>query len=196
MVCGATVILRKKFSATNFWKDAIKYRCTAFSYVGEICRYLLNQPPSDLDRKHSIRLCVGNGMRENVHREFSRRFNIKCIEFYAATEGNCVLINQTGKPGACGYIPLINRVVPFLPDYIIKMDDNMNPIRNKQGFCVQCDIGEKGLFVGVIGKSSDRAYNGYANNNDASQKKIIENLFKNGQTGFNTGNMESLFDIN
>jgi hypothetical protein len=54
--------------------------------------------------------------------------------------------------GACGYIPLVNRVIPFLPDYIIKVDEDLNPIRNSNGFCVQADIGEKGLFVGVIGK--------------------------------------------
>jgi acyl-CoA synthetase (AMP-forming)/AMP-acid ligase II len=37
---GATVVLRKKFSATNFWKEAIEYGCTGFIYVGEICRFL------------------------------------------------------------------------------------------------------------------------------------------------------------
>ena len=63
LVCGATVVLVKKFSASNFFKVAIKHKCTGFSFVGEICRYLLNQPLSELDRGHSIRACVGNGMR-------------------------------------------------------------------------------------------------------------------------------------
>ena len=85
LISGATVVLRKKFSATNFFKDAIQYKCTAFSYVGEVCRYLLNQPPSDLDKKHSIRLCIGNGVRANIHKEFTERFGIKCIEIYGAT---------------------------------------------------------------------------------------------------------------
>lgn len=91
LISGATVVLCKKFSASNFWKDAAKYKCTAFSYVGEICRYLINQPPSDLDKKHKIRVCIGNGTRENVSREFEKRFGVKCIEIYGATEGNCVL---------------------------------------------------------------------------------------------------------
>jgi acyl-CoA synthetase (AMP-forming)/AMP-acid ligase II len=91
VISGATVVLRKKFSATNFFKDAIKYKCTAFSYVGEVCRYLLNQPPSEFDKSHSIRKCIGNGVRANIHKEFSDRFGIKCIEIYGATEGNCVV---------------------------------------------------------------------------------------------------------
>ncbi len=45
VTCGATALMRRKFSVGNFWKDVKKYKVTAFSYVGELCRYLLNQPP-------------------------------------------------------------------------------------------------------------------------------------------------------
>lgn len=91
LISGCTVVLRKKFSASNFWKDAIKYNCTVFSYVGEICRYLLNQPSSDLDKLHKIRLCIGNGTRDYISRDFWNRFGVKCYEIYGATEGNVVL---------------------------------------------------------------------------------------------------------
>jgi len=90
-ISGATVVLRKKFSASNFWKDAIYYNCTALVYVGEICRFLINQAPSPLDRQHKIRKAYGNGLRKNVWQEFKHRFGISCIEFYAASEGNCTL---------------------------------------------------------------------------------------------------------
>lgn len=82
IISGATVVLTKKFSASNFFKVAIKYKCTGFSFVGEVCRYLLNQPESPLDKQHSIRACVGNGMRANIHKRFTERFNIKCVEIY------------------------------------------------------------------------------------------------------------------
>jgi hypothetical protein len=70
--------------------------------VGEVCRYLLNQPASEVDKAHSIRKCIGNGVRANIHKEFSDRFGIKCIEIYGATEGNCVvnyiLFNINNQP--------------------------------------------------------------------------------------------------
>ena len=91
LVSGATVVLKRKFSASNFWKDCIEHRCSAFIYVGEICRFLVNQPASPLDRAHYVRVAIGNGMRSNVWPEFNRRFNIKCLEFYAASEGNCIM---------------------------------------------------------------------------------------------------------
>lgn len=44
MVTGATCVLKKKFSASQFWKDCIRYEVTLFQYIGELCRYLINQP--------------------------------------------------------------------------------------------------------------------------------------------------------
>jgi acyl-CoA synthetase (AMP-forming)/AMP-acid ligase II len=95
---GVTIVLRKRFSASNFWKECIEYKCTIMMYVGEICRYLVNQTVSPLDRQHSIRKAIGNGMRSHVWSEFKDRFGIEILEFYASSEGNCNMINLTGKP--------------------------------------------------------------------------------------------------
>lgn len=197
MISGATIVLRKKFSATHFWKDCIKYKVTAFSYVGEVCRYLVNQPPSALDKTHTVKKCIGNGTRANIHKEFTERFGVKVIELYAATEGNCVIVNNVAKLGACGYLPRINRYFQFLPTFIIKIDnDTFEPYQDKNGFCVPCDPGEKGLLVGLIDPTKTRQqYNGYANQTEATNKKIIKNLFSKGQTGFNTGDLKTLVYI-
>ena len=59
------------------------------------------------------------------------------------------MINITSKIGACGFVPLINYIKPILPIAVIKIDDNMNPIRDKKtGFCIECKRGEKGLLIG------------------------------------------------
>ncbi len=108
---------------------------------------------------------------------------------YGATEGNCILVNFLGHYGACGFIPVINRYAKILPTFIIKIDQDSNPIRDSNGFCVQCKPGEKGVIVGVIATNTKEAYNGYANNKEASEKKIIKNLFKENQNAFNTGDL-------
>ena len=41
---GITVVLRRKFSASNFWNDCRKYKVTVIQYIGEIMRYLCNNP--------------------------------------------------------------------------------------------------------------------------------------------------------
>ncbi|XP_050651715.1 long-chain fatty acid transport protein 6 isoform X2 [Macaca thibetana thibetana] len=40
---GATCVLKKKFSASQFWNDCKKYDVTVFQYIGELCRYLCKQ---------------------------------------------------------------------------------------------------------------------------------------------------------
>lgn len=117
-----------------------------------------------------------------------RRFGVRCVEFYAASEGNCTMVNITSKIGACGFMPLLNSIIPVLPTNIIRIDEHMNPIRDKRGFCIETRAGEKGLLIGTIGKSTKTAFNGYANNAQASHKKIIEDVFRKGQRAFNSGN--------
>jgi len=55
------------------------------------------------DKNHCIRVAVGNGLRPDIWKEFSDRFNIPNIfEFYAATEGNVILFNPVNKFGSIG----------------------------------------------------------------------------------------------
>ncbi|XP_016373257.1 very long-chain acyl-CoA synthetase-like [Sinocyclocheilus rhinocerous] len=41
---GNTVVLRRKFSASQFWDDCRKYNITVMQYIGETLRYLCNMP--------------------------------------------------------------------------------------------------------------------------------------------------------
>lgn len=90
MICtGCTIVLRRKFSASAFWKDCAETNATAVQYIGELCRYLLAQPPGPYDRAHRVRLAFGNGLRPDIWRTFMTRFNVARIyEFYGAT-GAC-----------------------------------------------------------------------------------------------------------
>jgi solute carrier family 27 fatty acid transporter 1/4 len=92
--------------------------------------------------------------------------------------------------GACGFLPPWNPYLKLVPMFLIKVDDQEAPIKDKNGFCIPCKAGEKGVVVGVIGPKPLNQFNGYANNKAASDKKIIENLFKQGQRAFNSGKMK------
>src|SRR5262249_19842190 len=109
LVGGGAVVLREKFSAREFWTDITNWNCTAFQYIGEICRYLLRAPPHPGEGNHRIRLACGNGLSGGIWEDFQGRFQIpRILEFYAATEGTVSLYNCEGRVGAIGRIP------PFL----------------------------------------------------------------------------------
>ncbi|OXB53238.1 hypothetical protein ASZ78_012387 [Callipepla squamata] len=142
LIHGLTVVIKKKFSASRFWDDCAKYRCTIIQYIGEICRYLLNQPVRESETQHCVRLAVGNGLRPTIWEDFTKRFRIKQIgEFYGATECNCSIANVDGKVGACGFN---SRILPNVyPIRLVKVnEDTMELIRDSRGLCVPCRPGD------------------------------------------------------
>ncbi len=89
MVFGCTVVLRKKFSVRNFWKDCCIHGCNGAQYIGEICRYLLSAPETPEEKQHRLQIMFGNGLRPQIWKQFTQRFGVNRIaEFYGATEGN------------------------------------------------------------------------------------------------------------
>jgi fatty-acyl-CoA synthase len=138
LVVGGSCYIREKFSAREFWTDIIEHDCTMFAYIGELCRYLLAQPPASTDRAHRIRICFGNGLRPDIFEAFRDRFGLTNIfEYYAATEGNVTLFNFDSKPGAVGRLPkwmqrsFVVKIVRF--DVETEM-----PVRGADGRCIEC----------------------------------------------------------
>ncbi|MEM7766011.1 MAG: long-chain-acyl-CoA synthetase [Pseudomonadota bacterium] len=186
---GASVILRRRFSATSFWDDATDAGATVFSYIGELCRYLLNQPPHPKERAHRIRTGFGNGLRPEIWQDFFDRFNIPHLaEFYGSTEGNVSFVNVDGRIGAVGRIP------PFLKSKFenvkfVKFDiESEEPVRGADGLCIECDPDEAGEAIGRISDDVRERFEGY-NDPDATRKKILRDVFEPGDMWFRTGDL-------
>jgi len=191
LVNGGSAAIRERFSARAFWDDVVRFDCTLFQYIGELCRYLVQSPPHPLETRHRLRLACGNGLRGDIWEEFKRRFRIpQILEFYAATEANISLFNVEGRPGAIGRIP------PFMAHRatiaLVKFDGARGtPLRNAQGFCVRCAPGETGEAIGRIsGDPDDRGtrFDGYTDRNE-TERKILHDVFERGDAWFRTGDL-------
>jgi fatty-acyl-CoA synthase len=191
LIRGGSVVIREKFSVREFWSDIIRHECTLYFYIGELCRYLLNAPPSLNDRQHNIRLICGNGLRPDIWHAFSERFGIKRIrEFYGATEGNIALFNFDSRAGAIGRIPkwaekrFVVKVVRFDVE-------NEKPMRDAQGRCIPCAPGEIGEIIGEIiddPNAPANRFEGYADKS-ADEAKILRNVFRDGDAWFRSGDL-------
>ena len=165
LVRGGSVVIREKFSAGEFWDDMVRWDCTCFQYIGELCRYLVNAPPHPNERSHRLRLACGNGLRPDVWPQFQQRFQIpQIIEFYAATEGNVSLFNFEGKQGAVGRLPWF--IAGRFPTKIVRFDvERQQPFRDHEGSCVECGVDEPGEVIGKILKDASKPgarFEGYA----------------------------------
>jgi fatty-acyl-CoA synthase len=189
LVSGGSVVIREKFSARQFWDDVALWNCTLVQYIGELARYLVNAPAHPREATHRIRLACGNGLRADVWKSFTRRFAIPhVLEFYAATEGNLSLYNIEDKPGAIGRVPSF--LAHRFPAAIVKFDiAHGEPLRNAQGLCSRCAADEAGEAIGRIeGATAGARYDGYTDA-QASEKKILRNVFKPGDAWFRTGDL-------
>ncbi|MCJ8735944.1 hypothetical protein PDJAM_G00253330 [Pangasius djambal] len=184
---GNTLVLRRKFSASQFWDDCRKYNVTVMQYIGETMRYLCNTPKRDNDRDHKVKIAIGNGVRVDVWNEFLKRFgNIYIRELYAATEGNIGFINYTTKVGVVGRVNFLHK--KLFPHTLIKFDiEKEEPVRNADGFCVPAAPGEPGLLVGKITIKSP--FVGYAGNKQQTEKKRLRDVFVKGDLYFNSGDL-------
>ena len=188
---GAVMVIRKKFSVRSFSSDCITFKVTCIQYIGELCRYLDQAPPCDLDGNLKIANAFGNGLSKDVWQKFQLRYNVaNVIEFYASTEGNLALFNATGKVGALGYVP---RIFDFLyPVRLVKPDPNAMslPLRHSQsGHCESAGVNEVGLLIGPINTSrTDRRFDGYLDK-EATEKKILSNVFSTGDSYFNSSDL-------
>ncbi|XP_014000755.2 long-chain fatty acid transport protein 6 isoform X2 [Salmo salar] len=184
---GATCILKKKFSASQFWKDCVKHNVTVFQYVGELCRYLVNQPVVPEERAHKVRVAAGSGLRADVWREFARRFGkINVREAYGLTEASIGFVNYTNEIGPIGRAGYFNKLnMPF--EFLSCDPQTYEPIRTNSGRCVKANKGETGLLVAPV--SVMNPFLGYAGNTLQSEKKLLRDVFKEGDVYFNTGDL-------
>lgn len=179
---GATLALGKSFSASKFWDEVIANDATAFIYIGEVCRYLLNQPAKPTDRAHKVRLIAGNGLRPEIWDEFTKRFGIaRVCEFYASSEGNAAFINVFNVPRSTGLFPMPLAYVEYDPD-------TGAPLRDDNGRVRRVPAGEPGLLLSPVNRL--QPFDGYTDK-ESSEKKLVRNAFREGDCWFNTGDVMS-----
>ena len=185
---GGLFIPTRRFSASQFWDEIIATKATMFVYIGELCRYLVNQPARPQDRDSQVRMAFGNGLRPDVWRKLRTRFRIpEILEFYGATEGNVSMFNFDGRIGAVGRAPRYLR--KQFNVRLIRFDmDKEEPVRGTNGLCIEARPGEVGECIGEIGADARRNYVGYADQT-ASKRKVLTDVFKRGDAWFATGDL-------
>ena len=183
---GASTVIKRRLSVSAFWDDIRQHSCTSFVYIGEFIRYLLSRPEHPSDADNPVRTIVGNGLRPDIWQDFKERFAIDRIgEFYAASEGNGGFANLFNKDATVG--------LPIAPCALIAYDVAQDEIvRGSDGLCQRVPEGAAGLLlIEVTGKSE---FEGYTSA-EASEKKLLRNVFEQGDVWFNSGDLMKIVDV-
>lgn len=183
---GASMFIRRKFSASAFLSEVREHDVTCFVYIGEICRYLLDTPERPDDSNSPLGTALGNGLRPDIWHQFKNRFGISRVaEFYGASEGNIGIMNLLNKDCTVG--------TTTVPHTLIRYDvDADEIIRNSEGYCVKAAKGEPGLLLGKITELT--AFEGYTDE-DATRGKILRDVYEKGDAYFNSGDLLRTVDV-
>ena len=203
IVTSNTLILGHRFSTKNFWPEVRASKATIIQYVGETCRYLLSAPPQidpatgeNLDRANSVTKAFGNGLRPDVWEPFKARFGIETIgEFYGATEGVSAtwnLSSNTFSSGAIGRNGALSRFLLGGQTAIVAVDwTTEQPLRQgKEKLCHRVPTGEPGELLFKVDPADIFAkFQGYFNNPNASESKILRDVFIKGDAYVRSGDV-------
>ena len=170
---GATVVLRRRFSASGFLSDVRRYGCTYFTYVGRTIAYILSTAPSEFDADHRLRLGFGTEASAQDRERFIERFGCPLVEGYGSSESAVVIMRTPDTPrGALG------RPRPDDGSDIAVVD----PSTRLE--CVPAEVDEHGRLLNAsdaIGELVNRAgggvFEGYYANDQATADRLRDGWY-------------------
>jgi putative long chain acyl-CoA synthase len=174
---GARFALGEGFEPTRFLSEARRYGATVAFYAGDMLRPLLFQPPGPGDRSLPLRLVAGSGMRRDLAEKLRVRFQLRSLEFYAATSQPLVLANvRAEKLGALGK-PLVGSAGVA----VVKVDVETGKLLvDTEGRLVRCGTDEPGVLISELSTDSP------------SDEGLVRNAFRQGDLYRATGDVVRL----
>jgi len=184
------MVLKQEFSVHKFWDDIRAYGANYFISVGEMGRYLYNQPEKADDADNPLEVMICNGMWGSLMNSFRQRFGLRhIIELYAKTEGIGNFVNYEEIPDMCGNLTLVN----VRQGEVVKYDYKNNQLkRNEANQAIKCTVGEAGLLICEINKYNH--FYPYINDPEATEKALFLNVFQEGDQYFNSGDLVQLHE--
>jgi acyl-CoA synthetase (AMP-forming)/AMP-acid ligase II len=190
IISGSTMVLKREFSVQSFWDDIHKYNANYFISVGEMARYIYSLPERPEDAENPLENMICNGIWGNLIEPFRHRFGVKHIfEHYGTTEGVGSYINHEEILNMCGNLTLAG----LRQGEVIRCDTITDEIiYDENGRAIKCSPGDAGLLIGEINELN--MFSGYINDPEASEARLLRNVFKDGDLYFNSGDLMQLHE--
>ncbi|GAC13970.1 long-chain-acyl-CoA synthetase [Aliiglaciecola lipolytica] len=191
LAAGASIVVRRKFSVSQFWRDIQQYGVTTCQYIGEICRYLLNYADANGNKpkNHSLRCMLGAGLTDVSWRRWLEYFGqMDIYEGWGSTEANTNLINIDNFIGSCGRVPRWDRTNFRLVRFDTETETHF---KDENGNYILCQPGEVGEGLGMIINHPDFGggrFEGYTSK-EGTEKKILRDVFQKGDAYWRSGDL-------
>ena len=183
LAVGATLVLRRKFSASGFLQDVRTYGCTYFTYVGRTIAYVLGQPASDVDRDHRLRLGFGTEASALDRERFLERFGCELVEGYGSSESVVAIIRTPDTPPNA-----LGRERPDMAGKVIVVDPASDAECPRVIFDEHGAISNPECIGEIVNTSGGSTFEGYYNNPEASNERVRNGWYWTGDLGYRDEN--------
>jgi fatty-acyl-CoA synthase len=166
-----------------------KYGITAMQYVGEICRYLLTNPPQANDKEHQLRVMTGTGLATELWQAWVARFgDMQIIESWGSTEANTSTVNVDNRVGSVGRVPDWMKTNLKLLAYDVDNDCHITDANGKKRLAQPGEVGEAVGMIFQIPDSIAGRFEGYTDT-AANEKKIYRDVLQAGDAWWASGDL-------
>jgi fatty-acyl-CoA synthase len=176
LAAGATIALRRRFSASGFLPDVRRYGVTYFNYVGKPLAFILATPEKPDDADNPLRRVFGNEAAEPDIGRFAERFGCDVTDNYGSTEGGVSVARMAGMPaGALGKGP---------PGTMV-----LNPETGEE--CPPARFDDAGRLVNaeeatgeLVNTGGGSGFEGYWRNDEANAARVREGVYWTGDLAY------------
>ncbi len=174
---GATFSMRRKFSASGFLPDVLRFGATFFNYVGRSLAYILAVPERPEEGRTRLRTVFGTEAAPHDRDEFERRYGVRPIESYGSSEGGCIVSHTPDSPPQALGLP------PVFMDVRVLGDDGSE--------CPRAEFDADGRLVNAaeaIGELTTLGgaamFEGYYKNPQATAERIDDGDYRTGDLAY------------
>lgn len=175
---GGTFALARKFSASRFVDDLLKFKATYFNYVGRALAYVLSQPERPEEKQTFLKFAFGTEASKVDREEFERRFGIVPTESYGASEGGLAIIRTADTPEDALGRPRDDMRAAILDPETLEECARARFDRNGRLLNADEAVGEMANLTGA------RQFEGYYKNPSAADERIRGDIFLTGDLGY------------
>lgn len=98
VAAGASIALRRRFSASGFLPDVRRFTATYANYVGKPLSYVLATPPTPDDADNPLRIVYGNEGAPRDLGRFAERFGVTVVDGFGSSEGGVSIARTPDTP--------------------------------------------------------------------------------------------------
>ena len=178
LTTGASVVLKPRFSASQFLTDVRRHGCTYFNYVGRSLSYILAQPETPQDADNQLKFCLGSEASPRDRKEFRRRFGCFVVEGYSSSEGAVVIQPFSGMPaGALGR--------PAAGADVAVIDPETGVECPRASFGAERQLLNATEATGeIVGRDGLSSFEGYYANDEANAERGRDGWYWTGDLGY------------